>query len=178
MINYSKYLVLGSVTFLLAACTAEPTWHLKLAHTADGEVTAGSSQSLVDAVRSGCQIRVAWGARRAADPTRTIEHIATPGWISVRDGETVEVQLDGFMTNLGVLGEPAEDHPRRERFGGTQKAVSWKANLKTDGSFDAIWYSAHTGDLVEKIPQTHPMKWFADCGITEPSPLYPPSSTR
>jgi len=168
-----RIVLLAVYLILFVGCAPEPQWHLKLAHSEDGEVQSGSKAELIGAIRNGCQVRVAWGARRAADPNMTIEHIAIPGWISVRNSNDVEVQLDGFMSNLAVLGEPPEDHPRRERFGGTEKAVSWRANLKTDGSFEAIWYYAHTGELVERVPQTHPMKWFADCRNYNSTPLYP-----
>jgi len=124
-----RIVLLAVYLILFVGCAPEPQWHLKLAHSEDGEVQSGSKAELIGAIRNGCQVRVAWGARRAADPNMTIEHIAIPGWISVRNSNDVEVQLDGFMSNLAVLGEPPEDHPRRERFGGTEKAVSWRANL-------------------------------------------------
>ena len=143
-----------------------------LAHTKDGKVTQGSADNVVNAVRSGCQLRVAWGARRQADPSRTIEHIAKPLWVSVRDSTDVDVQIGDFLINHGVLGEPPEDHPRRDRFGGTQKAVKWRANLKTDGTFDAVWYYEDTGDFITRIPQRHPMKWFADCKPGRADPLF------
>jgi len=56
----------------------------------------------------------------------------------VRNSETVKVQIGEFLINLSVLGEPAAEHPRRERFGGTEKAVMWRANFVTDGTFDAV----------------------------------------
>ncbi|MEP3890428.1 MAG: hypothetical protein ABJN69_08160 [Hellea sp.] len=155
-----------------ASSTASP-WHLMLAHDQDGNIAQGSSQQITNAVRQGCQIRVAWGNKRVSDPNRTIEHIADPLWVSIRDNVEVEVQIGGFIANLIVLGEPAKDHPRRERFGGTDKVVKWRALLKTDGSFNAIWFYPHSGELVERIPQKHPMKWFADCKPSAVDPLYP-----
>lgn len=161
--------------FLLVAACQPPqaTWHLMLAHDKEGTVAQGSTGHIISAVRQGCQIRVAWGARRAADPNQTIEHIAEPQWVAIRNNNQVEVQISGFLANQSVLGEPPKDHPRRERFGGTVKAVEWRATLKTDGNFDAIWLHPHTGELVTRIPQRHPMKWFADCLPKPTSPLYP-----
>lgn len=159
--------------FAAAHAASGSPWHLALAHDREGRTQTGNIELLVSAIRRGCQIRVAWGARRAVDPSQTIEHIASPDWVSVRNGETVEVQLSDFVINLGVLGEPAADHPRRERFGGTEKAVNWRANLKTDGSFDAVWYDYATGKLVERVPQRHPMKWFVDCPPGKSEPLFP-----
>ncbi|MEM1105089.1 MAG: hypothetical protein AAGH87_01770 [Pseudomonadota bacterium] len=159
----------------LAACaqTQVSPWHLKLSHTAEGVVTAGSRSDLIDAVRNGCQLRIAWGARRRSDPNRTIEHVAEPVWVSVRDGAGVEVQLDAFMINLAVLGEPPGDHPARDRFGGTERAVSWRANLHSDGRFDAVWFDAATGDFIARVPQRHPMRWFANCPAAPAAALFP-----
>jgi len=167
--------IIGACLLLtVAACNQDqPEWRLALKHDRDGVVSAGSVDELIAAVRRGCDIRVAWGARRAADPTQTIEHIADPVWVSVRNSETVEVQIGEFLINLSVLGEPAAEHPRRERFGGTEKAVMWRANFKTDGTFDAVWYDAATGEFITRVPQRHRANWFVDCEAGESSPLYP-----
>jgi len=147
-------------------------WHLLLAHDATGKIGQGSRKQIANAVRQGCKIRVAWGARRKSDPTRTIEHIADPIWVSIRDGNDVEVQIGDYLINHAVLGEPSTDHPGRERFGGTGRVVKWRANLKADGTFDAIWFYPHSGELVTRVPQRYPMKWFADCKPTDAAPLF------
>ncbi|MEL6544347.1 MAG: hypothetical protein AAFQ82_06960 [Myxococcota bacterium] len=89
----------------------------------------------------------------------------------MRDGKNVEVQLEGFLSNLATLGAPLDEYPQTERFGGTDRAVWWRALLKTDGSFNAIWF-AEDGALIERIPQQHPMVWYADCDPSESTPLY------
>ncbi|MEL7312582.1 MAG: hypothetical protein AAFN07_13805 [Pseudomonadota bacterium] len=177
--KYLRVSVLGclSVLLLFQGCTATsdlvPSWHLQLAHDANGNVTDGSEQNLVATIRAGCQIRVAWGARRRADPQRTIEHSAEPQWISVRDGQSVAAQIGGFTPNLSVFGEDPASHPRFERFGGTETLVEWRADIATDGSFNAVWYQPHSGTFVERVPQQHPMRWYADCVAISEAPLYP-----
>ncbi|MEP3226535.1 MAG: hypothetical protein ABJO01_11210 [Parasphingorhabdus sp.] len=131
-----------------------------LAHDADGKVGQGDRQHIVNAVRQGCRIRIAWGSKGA---TRTIEHIAEPMWIAIRDSSDIEAQIGDFMINLNALGDPPSDHPRRERFGGVDKVVKWRASLKPDGTFNAVWYYPHDGEFISRVPQRHPMKWFADC---------------
>lgn len=143
-----------------------------LAHDSEGNVSEGSAEQITNAVRQGCRIRVAWGNKRIADPTRSIEHIAEPLWISIVDDDKIHVHIGGLLPNHTVLGEPIADHPRYERFGGTQKVVMWRALLKTDGSFDAIWFYPHSGELIERVPQNHPMKWFSDCLPGNSDPLY------
>ncbi|MEO1574513.1 MAG: hypothetical protein AAFU65_06085 [Pseudomonadota bacterium] len=158
----------------LGCATMTPnTWNLALAHDRDGNVTQGDVVNIANAVRRGCRVRIAWGARRAADPSRTIEHVADATWISVVNEELIRAEVDGFMANLAVLGEPSEDHPRMARFGGTEKAVLWRATLSSDGRFDAIWYGATDGELKVRIPQRQPMRWYADCAPGTAPPLYP-----
>lgn len=152
--------------------SASSGWHLLLAHDANGKVDQGDRQQIVNAVRQGCQIRIAWGN---SGPTRSIEHIADPMWISIRNGNDVEVQIGEFLVNLNALGEPSEDHPRRKRFGGTEKVVKWRASLKTDGTFNAVWYYPYNGEFIIRVPQRHPMKWFADCNPESAAPLFPTS---
>ena len=165
--------VLILTALLLSACQTvnmHSSKSLMLSHDSTGEVIAGSPQKLIAAIRNGCELTIGWGAIGAS---RTIEHIANPMWVSVRDGELVEAQLDDYLINLAVLGEPQEEHPRQARFGGTDEVLMWRANLKTDGSFNAVWYHPHTGKLVTRIPQQHPMKWFADCQPIESEALFP-----
>lgn len=168
-------LCLAAIICLAACAPKTHNWNLMLSHTSSGDVTSGSLEELTNAVRSGCQIRVAWGARRAANPNFTIEHVADIQWISVFEGRAVNAQIGGMFANQTVLGNSAEDHPRFERFGGTQEAVKWSAEISTSGSFNAIWYKPHNGQLVERVPQNHPMRWYADCVPAHTEPLYPPA---
>ena len=66
-----------------------------------------------------------------------------------------------------------DDFPRADSFGGTDEIVQWRATLKPDGSFNAIWNKPHSGALVTRRPQNYPMKWYADCDPGEALPLYP-----
>lgn len=163
------------LTGLFASCAQSPTrtWHLMLAHDQEGTVEQGATSRVAAAVRDGCQLRIAWGARRKADPTQTVEHVADALWVTVRNGNQVQAQVEGFMANLSVLGEPQAEHPRFERFGGTQNVVMWRAILSSDGNFDAIWYGANDGQLKFRAPQRHPMRWYSDCVPDQAAVLYP-----
>ncbi|MEL7296936.1 MAG: hypothetical protein AAGJ86_04690 [Pseudomonadota bacterium] len=170
--------VIVIVFLILCACSTQSQngWHLLLAHDSDGTVSEGAAEQVANAVRHGCVVRIAWGARRLADPSQTVEHVAEATWISVRNGDQLQAQLDGFMSNLHALGAPAEQHPRLDRFGGSEQAILWRALLSNDGHFDAIWYGSVDGALKARIPQQHPMRWYADCDGKAAMPLYPVSA--
>lgn len=165
-------LITVSALLLNACATTGDHWHLALRHDRDGSVMQGSHATLIDGIRNGCALRVAWGVRRSSDPTRTIEHVATPVWVSLRDGQRVEVQLDEFMINLNVLGEPAHEHANRVPYGGTDRAVHWRASLTTNGEFNAVWFDRQSGELIRRVPQRHAMSWFVQCAPQPAVPLF------
>lgn len=142
-------------------------WHLMLSHDDAGEVQSGSVDKLVNTVRSGCQHRIAWGG----SGRRTVEHVADVKWITVHNDNELKAQIGDFLFNLEIMGE---DFPRAEPFGGTDSVTHWRATLKPDGSFNAIWYKPHSGEMVTRRPQNYPMKWYADCNPGKAAPLYPP----
>lgn len=186
IIRRTEKIVVFTAVAALAACQSETfatnqstavapsvsPWRLMLAHDRNGAVLDGDRSNIIGAVRSGCQVRVAWGSARTEPPRRSVEHVSDVKWITVRNGDQVFAQIGDFLINLAALGEPAEDHPRREEFGGTQHVVEWRATLSTDGSFNAVWYKPHSGEFVTRRPQNHPMRWYADCQPDNPSPLY------
>lgn len=158
------------VILTAAACASAPTPEVALRHDREGVVLEGSVERLATAIRQGCPISVAWGGRRRNDPARTIEHAATPIWTTVRDGNEVEVQIEGFAANLDTLGVDPGEEPSGGRSTPTDKFVRWRASLKTDGAFEAIWYYPDSGELVLRAPQRHRMTWFANCRIREATP--------
>ncbi|MCF6221530.1 MAG: hypothetical protein L3J65_10500 [Robiginitomaculum sp.] len=54
--------------------------------------------------------------------------------------------------NLKVLGEPTAKHRRRERFGGTEKAVKWRAAFNTDGHLMRSGITLISGNLSSAYP--------------------------
>ncbi len=168
-------LILSGSCFSSTSHAADFTWHMLLSHDRTGQIEAGSKLQVINAVRNGCRLRVAWGSRRTSHPISSIEHVSEVSWISVRNQEFIKAQIGGLITNLEALGNFSENHPRLERFGGTEQVVEWWATLSTDGSFDAVWFAPHSGQFIARIPQRHPMKWYSDCRPSEAAgPLFPP----
>lgn len=132
----------------------------------------GSHERIIAAVRNGCQLRIAWGSHRTEPSFRSVEHVADVKWVTARNGETISAQIGDFLINLTALGEPPEEHPRRDEYGGTEQVIKWRATLQTDGTFDAVWFAPHSGDFIARRPQRHPMKWYADCDPAHSEPLY------
>lgn len=139
-------------TWCLASCPP-PSWRLVYRHDAEGKPIAGRKQSLLDAVRSGRPIRLAWGgAFTTTGGEVTVEHAAEPVFTSIMGGE-VFVQLPEHIAQTSYF-DPAKgafDSP----------SVMWRGLMGSTGSFDAVYVDRATGKEVRRLPQKAGIAWFA-----------------
>ena len=175
-IQKMKHLCLGIAALLILSGCAEHVspWHMLLSHDETGTVKSGSAINVTKAVRQGCRLRVAWGSRGTMRPDLTIEHVSEPTWIAIRDNTNISVEIGGYTSNLKTVGDTSAPTARQIELGGTEHIVEWRATLKPDGSFDAVWFHPSSGEFIKRMPQQHAMKWFADCKATNVDPLYGP----
>lgn len=91
---------------LLSACNhrTEPktqmqsdTWQLIYQTDAQGNITYGSKQDLIDKVRSGQPLRIGWMSRRRSDTTKSVEHHVNAQFSTIANGQEVFAQITPFM---------------------------------------------------------------------------------
>jgi hypothetical protein len=145
-----------------AACV--PQWRLAYRHDADGRAVEGSRAALVDAVRRGGPLRLAWGLATGGTPNRTLEHTADPVFLSAIDGDHVFVQLPEHVVQASYI------EADKSRF--DQPGVMWRGLMGSDGTFDAVMVDRASGKEVRRLPQRAAISWFALLPAAEclPSP--------
>src|SRR5262249_50399379 len=119
----------------------------------------GSKQALLDAVRGGAALRVAWGFSDA-------EHVADLVFVTLVKGEHVFAQLPEH------IGQTSYIDPEQARF--DKPTVMWRGLVGTDGRFDAVLVDRATGKEVRRLPQRAGIAWFAQIsarGCPSQSPL-------
>ena len=132
-----------------------PQWRLTYRHDADGRAVEGSRAALLDAIRRGAPLRLAWGlASGTGTPPVVLEHTAEPVFLTVMSGEHVFVQLPEHIAQSSYA------QPERARF--DQASVMWRGLMGTDGTFDAIYVDRATGKEVRRLPQRAGIAWFAE----------------
>ena len=157
-----------------AACM--PQWRLVYRHDADGRAIAGTRQALLDAVRRGAALRIAWGFSQVSDGQEvSAEHVAEPVFVTIMKGEHVFAQLPEH------IGQESYVDPARARF--DQPSVMWRGLMGSDGSFDAVLVDRATGKEVRRLPQRAGLAWFAQspapgCESQEPLKLAVPGGAR
>ncbi len=132
---------------LLMAQRWEPV--LKINEKAD--VVFGSKQALINAVRQGQDVKIAWGWKRNG---KSMEHISVPTWTAILNEEDVLFHIDPQVFGSIVWDSLAGT------FEGEQLTEEWRVIIDTNGTFDAVWYDRSTHKIVRRIPQHHRMTWF------------------
>lgn len=146
-------------TWCLASCPP-PSWRLAYRHDADGKPVEGRKEGLLDAVRRGTPIRLAWGGAFTT-PTGnvTVEHAAEPVFTSIMGGE-VFAQLPEHMAQTSYFD------PLKATF--EAPPAMWRGLLGSTGSFDAVYVDRATGKEILRLPQKAGVAWFT-FGSGEPS---------
>lgn len=164
-------LVLGSARDLpaqQASSASSAGWRAVFKHDPQGRPLGGNKQQLIDGIRRGLAIRLAWGVRHPRDSTRSVEHTALPVFLTVVDNAEVFVQVAEHLAYADYWD------PASQAIGDPR--LTWSAILGTTGTFNALWYNRATGELVRRLPQRVTITWYLEgdpSGQAAP-PLYAP----
>ncbi|WP_223789974.1 hypothetical protein [Marinicella meishanensis] len=139
----------------LGACnTAHAEWQLLYEHDRQGQQLKGSKNALFQAIRDGQKLRVVWRASRSNDPTAFVEHVIEPAFVTNASDQEVFVQTPEHIGQTSYWDTELQDF--------NAPAVVWRGLLSTTGRFMAVWYDRGSGQVVRRMPQRVPIKWFAE----------------
>ncbi len=142
-------------TRVLWCLDQEPVRSWKVAYRTDidGKSTDGSPQKVLNALRSGGQIRVGWGfSKQHNGSDLKIEHAVTPVFITAINERHFVAQLP--------------EHIAQKSYADINQAkfetanVMWRGLLTSQGDFDAIWVDRSTGQEMRRFPQRAAVTWF------------------
>jgi len=130
-------------------------WTAVYRHDPDGKAVEGDLNRLIDAVRQGYAIRIGWGWQRHRDGrTITLEHIATPVFLTVIDETHVSAVIDPHPLLEGYA-DIARQKP-------ADPGQIWQCVLTTTGEFNARVFNWETGAVIRDWPQRQRMTWFVE----------------
>lgn len=158
-----KKLILISLILGLFSCkqvqTPSNNWHIALKTDKEGKVLKGSKQELINAIRSGQEIKIGWGTKRES---LSIEHLSTPIWLAILSENEVMAHLDPQ-----VLSQIDWENLNAAYKNADMLQQEWRVVLTTKGDFDAVWYDRKTDTLINRRPQKHKMTWFVNGNTPE-----------
>ncbi len=160
------YCLLIVFSFILySGCQKKNDWVPVYKNDKEGNAILGSKMELINAIRNGNEIRIAWGSE---GKTHRIEHISDPTWIAILDETEVIAHIDPQVlssVNWETLSADYSDS--------TKLNEEWRVVITTKGEFDAVWYDRENHKVLQRRPQNHVMTWFVKGEIGDnATPLY------
>ncbi len=144
-------LLLFSLFFLSVVPTRSQDWQLRYQNDDKGEAVFGQLENLKSAVRSGKEIRIAWGFQHPDKKEVRVEHIAEAAFLTIQSDSIVYAQI------RPITGQT----PDFENF-----QILLKENLEwlfiggTSGAMDTMMRNVITGEIVRHELRTSSFKWF------------------
>lgn len=125
-------------------------WHMMFQNDTEGREIGGQREDLLNAMRRGSPIRVAWGER--VDEGSVVE-FADPVFTNLMGERDVVVQFPMALIQT--------DYVQATAAALRSPPLEWRALMSTDGRFDAIMTDRETGKTVRRLQQRAIMTWYA-----------------
>lgn len=135
----------------VAQCDSQ-AWRLVFVNGPGGEALSGERSHLLDAIRRGSPVRVAWG-EADADGAWSVEEFADAGFTNIIGGSEVVAQIAPALIQTSYT-DAATASLRNP-------IVEWHAIIATDGRLDAVMVSRESGQTLRAIAQRTRVHWYA-----------------
>jgi hypothetical protein len=128
-----------------------PAWRLLFQNDTEGREAGGSRRHLLDALRRGSPLRVAWGATEPDG--RSVVEFADVGFTSLMNGRDLVVQFPPALIQTDYL-DPTRATLR-------EPPLEWHGLMSTDGRFDAVMVDVEGDTVFRRLAQRVRMSWYA-----------------
>jgi hypothetical protein len=148
-------------------------WRFLYRNDPDGKDAGGSRQHLLDALRRGSPLRVAWGSTEPDG--RSVVEFADVGFTSLMNGRDLVVQFQPALIQTDYL-DPTRAVLRRP-------PLEWRGLMSTDGRFDAVMLDLEGDTVFRRLSQRAAMSWYGlapdpTCDDRAIPELAPPGAIR
>ncbi len=138
---------------LLAAIVtqAQVSWTMVYHNDSEGKRENGNIGDLIEAIRNGKEIRMAWWAQSPSNPKRKVEHLADASFLTIMSDSIVFGQIEP------IYGQT----PDFNDFTVTLKEnLEWVMIGGTNGNSDAMTSNTITGEILGHSKRKRAFKWY------------------
>ena len=145
-----KYCLCCLLLLLVLGLSAQD-WKILYENDHNGNPVQGNIEVLKEAIRSGQEIRIAWGFQHPERPKISVEHIANASFLTIQSDSIVHAQISPIYGQV----------PDFEK--GT---ITLKENLEwvfiggTNGVMDSMTRNTITGEIIDHQSRAYAFKWF------------------
>ena len=151
-LGISLLVMLAVVSFSDTWTPAPAGWRPVFQNDTDGHTLSGDKKALLQAVKQGCPIRVAWG-EKLPDGTTDIEY-STPDFTSLVNDSDLVVQFPASAIQTDYMNA-------HRSFLKTDPPTTWKALMSTDGHYHQFHQDLLTGQVTRIMYLRASMLWYA-----------------
>lgn len=137
--------------FLAPQNNSIPTWHLVYQNDSLGHALYGSKKDLINAVKRGSPVRVAWG-EKLDDGTSDVE-FSTPEFTTLVNDSDLVIQLPASMIQTDYMNA-------KRSFLKTNPPTQWRGLMSTDGHYHQFHTEFKTGDLKRVMWLKTAVAWY------------------
>jgi len=146
-----------AIFLLLSGCMVSkqqniPQWRLVYQNDSTGHTLYGNKHALVEAIKRGSPVRVAWG-EKLDDGTSDIE-FSTPEFTTIVSDTDVVVQFPASMIQTEYM-------IARKSYLKTNPPTQWRALMSTDGHYHQFHTDFKTGEVTRVMWLKTAMAWYA-----------------
>jgi hypothetical protein len=147
--------LLAFISFSTSRPKVRSGWQPVYQNDVNGHRVFGDKRTLLDAVKRGCPVRVAWG-EKLTDGTTDIEY-STPDFTSLVNDSDLVVQFPVSSIQTDYM------HVEKS-FLKTDPPTVWKALMSTDGHYHQFHQDGVTGQVTRVMYLRASMLWYANMG--------------
>lgn len=140
-----------AVGLLLVGSLCAQKWGVVYQNDAEGNKMKGSMEALIQAVRDGLPMRVAWSGQSKTDPRIKVEHVADAKFLTIMSDEVVFVQIDP------IIGQTPDFE---KQFIELKENTSWVSIMSTNGKCDNVMRNLITGEIIGHNKVQRAVTWF------------------
>jgi len=144
--------LLAFISFSTSRRAAPAGWRPVFQNDTSGRTLYGDKKALLQAVRQGCPIRVAWG-EKLPDGTSDIEY-STPDFTSLVNDSDLVVQFPASAIQTDYMNA-------HKSFLKMDPATIWKALMCTDGHYHQFHQDLTTGQVTRIMYLRASILWYA-----------------
>jgi len=147
--------------------TSPAGWRPLFENDSSGHTVYGSKKALLQAIKQGCPIRVAWG-EKLPDGTSDIE-FSTPDFTTLVNDSDLVIQFPASAIQTDYMNA-------HKAFLKTNPPITWKALMCTDGHYHQFHQDITTGQVKRIMYLRAFMLWYAFTGPAALEETVPPGT--
>lgn len=153
LVKFSFILIcLGMLSAHVSAQTnSANTWQLVYENNEVGKPVQGSKEALIQAIRNGQSIRIAWFHQHPLDSSRKVEHLADAKFLTILSNQHVMAQIDP------IIGQTPNFEDQEVIF---KENLEWSLIASTTGKNDHMMRNVVSGEIVSHSTNYWGTKWY------------------